>query len=297
MERTMAGQDPRWRSFYEGAWALRAAHLRGLIAAGEHNIPRLLRRFEAFERKYRVKSDGNGLSFQPIPWPKEQEMGPAGVPLLRASSFRGNHALIPFHAADNLADFLVDYIDEHGPFDTIVELGCGYGRNLFNIFYGGGPQEARYYGGDLTESGVAMAREIAALDPAMQAAFFPFDYLDPALTIAPAERALVFTMHSIEQVCQIDARLFGVIAGAAKSVDCIHLEPFGFQLAELGPASIEHRKQAIENSWNVNFAAALQEAQQAHGLRISCLITELSLPADPYNPTSLAIWHAGDKAA
>lgn len=293
----MAGQEPRWRSFYEGAWSVRAAYLRGLIAAGETNIPRLLRRFDAFERKHRVKGDGDGLRFERTVWPKEQEMGPAGVPLLRASSFRGNHALLPFHATDNLGDFIVDYIDEKGPFDAIIELGCGYGRNLFNVFYGGGPQDARYYGGELTESGVAVAREIAALDPAMKASFFPFDYLDPALPMTPVERALVFTFHSIEQVCQIDARLFGVIAGAARRVDCIHFEPFGFQLAELGPASREHRHQAIENSWNVNFAGALRAAQQAHGIEISCLITELSLPIDPHNPTSLAIWHRGEEAA
>jgi SAM-dependent methyltransferase len=293
----MAGQEPRWRSFYEGAWGIRASHLRGMIAAGESNIPRLLRRLDAFERKHRVKVDGDGPHFERTAWPKEQEMGPAGVPLLRASSFRGNHALVPFHAADNLADFIVDYIDEKGPFDAVIELGCGYGRNLFNIFYGGGPQDAHYCGGELTESGVAMAREIAALDPAMKASFMPFDYLDPVLPIEPVERALVFTMHSIEQVCQIDARLFGAIAAVARRVDCIHLEPFGFQLAELGPASREQRKQAIENNWNVNFAATLQEAQQAHGVRISCLITELSLPMDPNNPTSLAIWHAGEQAA
>jgi hypothetical protein len=294
----MADQQPLWRVFYERAWEVRAAYLRSMIAAGERNIPRLLRRFDAYARKHSVHTiENDQLEFQRTQWPKEQEIGPAGVPLLRASSFRGNHALIPFHAADNLADFIVDYIDEKGPFDAIIELGCGYGRNLFNIFYGGGPQDARYYGGELTASGVAMAQDIAALDPAMKALFFPFDYLDPVLAIEPVERALVFTMHSIEQVCQIDARLFGAIAGVARRVDCIHLEPFGFQLAELGPASREHRKQAIENNWNVNFAAALQEAQQAHGVKISCLITELSLPIDPHNPTSLAIWHAGDKAA
>jgi hypothetical protein len=293
----MAGQQPFWRSFYERAWAVRADYLRGLIAAGENNIPRLLRRFEAFERKYRVKSTEDKARFERAVWPKEQEMGPAGVPFLRASSFRGNMALVPFHTSDNAADFIVDYIDETGPYDAIIELGCGYGRNLFNNFYGGGSQEARYYGGELTESGVTMAREIAALDPAMKADFFPFDYLEPALTIAPIERALVFTVHSIEQVCQIDPQLFAVIAGAARRVDCIHLEPFGFQLAELGPASREHRDQAIENNWNLNFAETLQKAQQTQGLRISCLITEMSLPADPRNPTSLAIWHAGKEKA
>jgi SAM-dependent methyltransferase len=271
--------------------------MRALIAEGETSIPRLLRRFAAYERKHRVIATEANSRFERTTWPKEQEIGPAGVPLLRATSFRGKMALVPFHAVDDAADFIVDYIDEAGPFDAIIELGCGYGRNLFNIFYGGGPQDARYYGGELTESGVALGREIAALDPAMNARFFPFDYLEPVFAIEPIERALVFTVHSIEQVCKVDAQLFAAIAGLARRVDCVHLEPFGFQLAELGPASREHRDQAVENNWNLNFAAALQEAQQSHGLRISCLITEMSLPADPRNPTSLAIWHKGDTAA
>ncbi|HVA12697.1 MAG TPA: hypothetical protein VNF99_05575 [Stellaceae bacterium] len=293
----MADQAPLWRMFYERAWGIRAEYLRGLIAAGERNIPRLLRRFEAYERKHRVKTTTDSVRFERTEWPKEMEIGPAGVPLLRPSSFRGNFALVPFHAADNIANFIVDYIDQAGPFDAVVELGCGFGRNLFDIFYGGGPEDARYYGGELTQSGVSIAREIAALDPAMKAHFFPFDYLDPALAVEPAERALVFTVHSIEQVCRIDPRLFAAIAGAARRVDCIHFEPFGFQLAELGPATREHRSQALENSWNLNFAAALQEAQQTQGLRISCIVTETALPVDPRNPTSLAIWHAGEKAA
>jgi hypothetical protein len=296
--KTMAGQEPLWREFYEQAWAVRADYLRGMIASGERNIPRLLRRFEAFERKYRVKPGENaGLTFERTAWPKEFEIGPAGVPLLRPSSFRGNALLVPFHAGDHAANFLVDYIDEAGPFNAIIELGCGYGRNLFDIFYGGGPQDVRYYGGELTASGVAVAQEIAALDPAMKASFFSFDYLEPALAIEPVERALVFTVHSIEQVCQIDPGLFAVIAGAAKRVDGVHLEPFGFQLNELGPASRGHRDQAVENSWNLNFAAALQEAQRLHGIEVSSVVTEISLPADPLNPTSLAIWRSGKKAA
>ncbi len=293
----MAGQAPLCRAFYEQAWRIRADHLHEMIAAGETNIPRLLRRLEAFERKFRVMASSEGPRFERTAWPKEMEVGPAGVPLLRPSSFRGNGALVPFHASDNIANFIVDYIDEAGPFDAIVELGCGYGRNLFDIYYGGGPQDCRYYGGELTASGVAAGSEIAALDPAMKAKFFSFDYLDPVLDIVPAERALVFTVHSIEQVCQIDAQLFAVIAGVGSHVDCVHFEPFGFQLAELGPATREHRSQAIENSWNLNFAAALQEAQQKHNLRISCVVTETSLPLDPHNPTSLAIWHSGEKAA
>ena len=287
------GQELKWRLFYDQAWAARAAYLRGLIAGGERNVVRLLRRLDAQTRKYRITMTAEGTSFTPNPWPAGFDIGPAGVPLLRPTSFRGNGSVVPFHTHDDFAAFIVDYIDQAGPFDAVIELGCGYGRNLFDVYYGGGPTHCRYYGGELTESGVLLARELAALEPDMKAEFFSFDYLDPKLDHLPSfDRALVFTAHSIEQVCKIDASLFGVIAGVARRVDCVHFEPFGFQVAALGPASQAHRNQAVENNWNVNFAEALDEARKQFGIELTCLVTESFLPSDPQNPTSLAVWHS-----
>src|SRR5579863_3225326 len=199
-------QKPEWRQYYEMAWETRARYLRELIRAGETNIPRLLHRLDALQRKYRVEG---GSQFRRHPWRDDIEMSPAGVPFLRPTTLRGNKIAVPFHATDGGASFIVDYIDEQGPFAAVIELGCGYGRNLFDIYYAGGPKQARYYGGDLTASGVTLGREIAALDPAIDATFFRFDYLAPSLAALPrVDRALVFTCHSIEQVQRIDPELF-----------------------------------------------------------------------------------------
>lgn len=64
-------------------------------------------------------------------------------------------------------------------------------------------------------TGTAIYQELMGPWLGKKASFFPFDYLDPAPPIDPVDRPLVFTMRSIDQVCQIDARLLGVIASAA----------------------------------------------------------------------------------
>lgn len=290
----IAQQNSAWRQFYEDAWAARAAFLRSKIAAGENNPYRLVKLLQAHERKHQIVHDGEHYRYERLPFPKEVRDCPGGVPVLRHSSFRGQPIAVPYHATDNLHNFIVDFIDESGPFDCIVELGCGYGRNLFEIFYNGGPRQARYFGGELTESGVALAQELAALAPEMDATFFRFDYLNPDFSALPrVDRALVFTMHSIEQVRRIEPSLFDAIAGAARHVTCIHLEPFGFQLADLGPMSKKHREFMVENDWNLNFGEALVRARDEFAINIKYVATEIYLPMHAENPTSLAIWERG----
>lgn len=292
-----ADQDEKWRGFYEQAWAARAVFMRALIAGGETNPYRIIKLLEAHQRKFRVVGNGTSSRWEKQPWPAQLGETPAGTPAFRMTSFRGNLMLVPFYASDNLHNFIVDYIAETGPYDGIVELGCGYGRNLFEIFFNGGPRDLPYFGGELTESGVAVARELAALEPRMNATFFRFDHLEPDLSaVPPMDRALVMTVHSIEQVKHIDPEFFLAISGIARDVNCLHLEPFGYQVADLGSASQAHRNFMIENGWNQNFASALAEATRRYGFKTSFMATELFLPDNADNPTSLAIWHSNRPA-
>lgn len=205
--------------------------------------------------------------------------------------------VVPFHATDNLHNFIIDYIAETGPYDCILELGCGYGRNLLEIFFNGGPRDTPYFGGELTESGIAIASELAALEPRMNARFFRFDLLNPDLSAVPrVNRALVLTVHSLEQVKLIEPELFLAISRVAREVNCLHFEPFGFQVSDLGPATRAHSEFMVKNGLNQNFVAALTEAARRYGLRASFMATELFLPLHSDNPTSLAIWHSHNPA-
>jgi len=146
----------------------------------------------------------------------------------------------------------------------------------------------------MTDSGVAIARELAALRPEMKATFFHFDHLGPDLSAMPKfDRALIYTMHTIEQVTWIEPRFFHVLAGAARRVTCLHFEPFGFQVRESGPVTRCHRKFMEDRNWNLNFAEALVQAIRIYGLRSDFSLAEQFLPSDWQNPTSLAIWHSG----
>jgi hypothetical protein len=145
----------------------------------------------------------------------------------------------------------------------------------------------------LTESGVALAREIAALQPDFKPSFFHIDYLKPDVSAIPkVDRAFVFTVHSIEQVFNVDPELFRAIASLGRHVTCVHLEPFGFQVADLGPATKVHAKFAREQLWNHNFAEALFAARDRHWLTVQILATEMFVSADADNPTSMAIWES-----
>ena len=59
---------------------------------------------------------------------------------------KGAKLIVPFHSSFNFYDMLIDIIDETGPYDSIVELGCGYGRNLIEIFYRGSMSRAARIG-------------------------------------------------------------------------------------------------------------------------------------------------------
>jgi SAM-dependent methyltransferase len=285
------GQHEHWRQFYERAWAFRAAFMRARIRAGETNPYRIIKQLQAHERKYAIESENGPTTFRRREFAPELGMTPAGTPVIRLSSFRGKGLVVPFHALAAAADFIIDYIDQTGRYDAVIELGCGYGRNLFEIFYRGGPADAQYLGGELTQSGVEIAGELAALDPRMPARFFRHDHLAPDFSHLPRfERALVFTVHSLEQIWMMDPGLFQAMAGLAREVTGIHLEPFGFQTEALGPATAAHAAFFRNQRWNQNFAAALHEAREKRLVAVSYVATEVFLPHDPENPTSLAIW-------
>jgi SAM-dependent methyltransferase len=280
-----------WRSFYEDAWALRAGLVRSIIADGERNPYRIMRLMAAHERMHRLFMDEGIIRYEPLAIEDKMPVFPGQIPVFRRTSHRGNACYTPFYTRTLLHDHIVDYIRKTGPYDAIIELGCGYGRNLFEIFYGGGPRDTKYFGGELTASGRTLATELATLEPAFDVTFFPFDFLVFDLTLVPRfDRVLVFTVHAIEQVHLIDQALFTAIAGLGRHVVGMHFEPFGFQVKKLGPATEEHAKFFQRNGWNMNFAASLNEATKAGSLELIYMDTELFFPEDPINPTSLAIW-------
>lgn len=288
----MAFQLPHWQNFYEKAWAFRAKFLESQLQSGA-NALQAIKELEKKERGYTLgvnDTTGEVLYMKKEIGDDEPHIKDTNIALYSKRGFNGNIIILPKHTSYDFTTLLIDLIDATGPYDAIIELGCGYGGNLFKIFYGGGPREAKYIGGEFTKSGVEIAQKLAKKAPKMKTEFFHFNHLEPKLPFKkPFKRAFVFTCHSIEQVMQINENWFDEVVKAGEFVRGAHLEPFGFQLKNSGPLSDMHKDFMIQNSWNINFAEVLRQAVERKIVKDEQIFLEMGVTPD-INVGSLAFW-------
>ena len=288
----MAFQLPHWQNFYEKAWAFRAKFLESQLQSGA-NALQAIKELEKKERGYTLgvnDTTGEVLYMKKEISDDEPHIKDTNIALYSKRGFNGNIIILPKHTSYDFTTLLIDLIDATGPYDAIIELGCGYGGNLFEIFYGGGPREAKYIGGEFTKSGVEIAQKLAKKAPKMKTEFFHFNHLEPKLPFKkPFKRAFVFTCHSIEQVMQINENWFDEVIKAGEFVRGAHLEPFGFQLKNSGPLSDMHKDFMIQNSWNINFAEVLRQAVERKIVKDEQIFLEMGVTPDT-NVGSLAFW-------
>ncbi len=287
----LGGRD--WTEAYEDAWRLRLGVMRAFVADGETHPSRLVHRFYAHERFHHIVADAAGaVRYAPYDHAKNSykfPLLPTGTPAFRVVAVRDRYAIVPYY--DNPADFLVDFLKDRAV-DAVVELGSGYGRNLVELYYRGGPRGIPYYAGEVTESGTAMAALLAAQDPALRLIPFRFDHNNPDLS-AVKERGTVlfFTVHSIEQVHFLRDDYFRFLAGHAGKAIGVHFEPFGFQLARL-PGEVTDAQQRLftTSKWNMNLVQVLRASAAQGEIEIAHLAKNVMDSGDPKNPTSLAVW-------
>ena len=288
----MAFQLPHWQDFYERAWAFRAKFLESQLQSGA-NALQAIKELEKKERGYTLgvnNTTGEVSYMKKEISDDEPHIKDTNIALYSKRGFNGNIIILPKHTSYDFRILLIDLIDATGPYDAIIELGCGYGRNLFEIFYGGGPREAKYIGGEFTKSGVEIAQKLAKKASKMKTEFFHFNHLEPKLPFKkPFKRAFVFTCHSIEQVMQINENWFDEVVKAGEFVRGAHIEPFGFQLKNSGPLSDMHKDFMIQNSWNINFAEVLRQAVERKIIKDEQIFLEMGVTPD-VNVGSLAFW-------
>lgn len=174
--------------------------------------------------------------------------------------------------------------------DLVVELGAGWGRNLFLVWLNSGPPAARYVAAEVTASGRQAAALLAGQCDGPDLAAVPFDFDRPSAVSEPtAQHAVVFTCHGIGQVPTLDPAVFEVMRGLGRTVAGVHVEPVGWQLAPSSELSDRSRRYAERNDYNRNFIEVLT-AEEARG-RIT---VERALPncvgENPEHSSSLVVW-------
>lgn len=174
--------------------------------------------------------------------------------------------------------------------DLIAELGAGWGWHILTLWATGGPRHASYVAAEYTAAGRRAAARLAGLDPRLRFRAVPFDYNAPRLDGGGARHAVVFSVHSIEQMPYVKPAVFDAIRGLAPQVTCVHFEPVGWQAGGHDRAG-SSAAYAEHHDYNRNLVAAIRAEAGAGRLRLDAIVPDL-FGVNASNATTVIRWRS-----
>jgi hypothetical protein len=289
----MADQSSEWEGFYEKAWGMRKQLADQFVKLGVTDPYQIIQKMNLVENRYTLARDNltQKFSFKPKEYPGETRFYPTGKPLYNYVHLGEQIFAQPTYASP--VDFLLDYLDGE-KFDAIVEVGSGYGENLIELIYRGGPKAVPYYAAEFSQSGVDLTKHLIAMRSDLGITPFYFDAAKPDLSLVKEKKnILVFTSHVMQRMSDVTAEFFKCLADHAERVTCIHFEPFGFQIDdnEKGEASKLQEVVFKNKKWNLNFATQMFECHKSNIFRMA-FVAKNVMGRELGNPTSVAIWQS-----
>jgi len=182
----------------------------------------------------------------------------------------------------------------HPEIETVIELGCGYGRRLIELFIILQRPDIHFIGTEYTSSG----RRIFNM---LSQHFFPTlhfsdDFVDHKLCnfpfIDPDKNTLVFSCHSLEQVAQLPLDYFVKLAQSCRAISGVHIEPFGFQAVSEDQKNNDqkaHERETTEKGYNTNMIECLKYAENLGVLEIIHIEVDFN-EEQKNNPSSWVAW-------
>lgn len=180
-------------------------------------------------------------------------------------------------------DILTEYMT---PEDTLVELGCGWGRNLFYALQSRLCKKA--VGGEYTEEGLMLGKLIGK-QFRLPIEFFHFDYYNPNLELMQKLKGtVVFTHNSIEQITYLpEETILPLIESRPRAV--IHFEPiYEYRNKDTLLHYVWKRYTEI-NDYNRNLLTVLKMFEEQGRLKITIEKVH-SLGLNAFNPGSFIVW-------
>jgi len=114
--------------------------------------------------------------------------------------------------------------------DAVVELGCGWGRNLAALAARLDRADLLYIGAEQSHSGRAAAERLMAKPGGGRFQAAPFDFYTPDFSfLASLKNPVIFTCAALEQIAVLPPAFFIRLADAAPGAKLILFEPFGWQ--------------------------------------------------------------------
>jgi hypothetical protein len=170
--------------------------------------------------------------------------------------------------------------------DTIVELGCGWGRNLFYFLHSGVCREA--IGGEYTPEGLELG-ELIKNHFNLLIEFHHFDFRRPeGEFLKKIEGKVVFTHNSIEQINYLSKDMVLNLAAASPKV-VIHFEPVYEYRDKISLLHFLWKRYTEINDYNRNLITVLKEVEA--GGRIEIILEKIHhLGLNAFNPGSVIVW-------
>ena len=218
------------KSHYESTWSRVNSIVTEEMKAGKSRTEILTTIVDSLSARF--------LSIQPFLDLYEDlgiEFEAAQAPKQRVAVIDGAYELRPFSQFGNdlVCSTIGNFLDRHiEDIDCIVELGSGYGRNLFSIH---DTLKHRFsipkmHACELTESGRQVTKDLRQMDSEISLDIHSFDYFNPDFSFLDENsNVLLLTVHSIEQIPLLKSPIFEKLISKVRKCNCFHFEPVGWQ--------------------------------------------------------------------
>jgi len=251
-------------NYYQMAWAVRTVLIENMIGEIGNDLPAVLNKFLDFESRHALRA--NVVS-------KDDPANETGE-----DCFSGKVAFLPIEdqrKVEIVEDHVIHYelalrreiipkLAEAVRPDTrtVIELGSGYGLNLFSLFYElGKPRNITFIAAEFTQSGQKLCSRLGGLESAMALDCRAFDHSAPEFDpINGTGGTLAFSVHSIEQVKELPGHYFDVVAAIAEPITGMHFEPFQFQSADNFDGKDAQRTFTEAMGYNMNLLDVFEDA-------------------------------------
>lgn len=168
--------------------------------------------------------------------------------------------------------------------DMIVELGCGYGYNLWHLSKVW-PKKT-YMGGDCSPISVDLGNHLFSHKDNIH--IIPFNFLDPQYDflsdVGSKQKVCIFTCHAIEQLHSA-SHVINILVSLRRNIFVVHFEPM-YGLYDDSLLGLLRRKYVVLNDYNRDLWASLQEHSSVEIVGYEGNV----LGINPLNPTSVAQW-------
>jgi len=195
---------------------------------------------------------------------------------------------IALHIKDALVDHFLFEMKKKIRFHSIVELGCGNGRDLFRYVSLLSLREC--VGGEISPNAVRYGNTIAE-ENNIPVRFEKFDYYkngDYAKITEGLDDYVVVTNHSVEQLPKVGDLLYKNLSSLKNKPKAIlHFEPIQFY--DNTGMDMQCRKYAELNDYNRDSWTTLLRLEKEKKIRI-LQAEKRMIGISPFNPTSFVAW-------